>query len=45
MVYFHVDIAGVFAALLVIIVIGIVVEYGVFHSIEKMTLKKWGMSR
>ena len=41
----NVDIAGVFAALLVIIVIGIVVEYGVFHTIEKMTLKKWGMSR
>lgn len=41
----NVDIAGVFAALLVIIAIGIVVEYGVFHTIEKMTLKKWGMSR
>lgn len=41
----NVDIAGVFAALLVIIVIGIVVEYGVFHTIEKITLKKWGMSR
>ena len=41
----NVDIAGVFAALLVIILIGIVVEYGVFHTIEKLTLKKWGMSR
>ena len=41
----NVDIAGVFAALLVIIAIGIVVEYGVFHTIEKITLKKWGMSR
>ena len=41
----NVDIAGVFAALLLIIAIGIVVEYGVFHTIEKMTLKKWGMSR
>ena len=36
----NVDIAGVFAALLVIIAIGIVVEYGVFHTIEKITLKK-----
>ena len=41
----NVDIAGVFAALLVIIVIGIVVEYGVIHTIEKMTNKKCWISR
>lgn len=41
----NVDIAGVFAALIVIIIIGIIVEYGVFHTIEKRTVKKWGMVR
>lgn len=41
----NVDIAGVFAALIVIILIGIVVEYGVFHVIEKNTIKKWGVVR
>ncbi len=41
----NVDIAGVFAALIVIIIIGIVIEYGVFRTIEKYTVKKWGMVR
>lgn len=41
----NVDIAGVFAALLVIIAIGIVVEYGIFSTIERMTIRKWGVSR
>ena len=36
------DIAGVFASLLVIVFIGIVVEYLLFHIIEKQTVKKWG---
>ena len=39
------DIAGVFATILVIILIGLVVEYGVFRTIENHTFKKWGMSR
>ena len=38
------DIAGVFGALIVIIVIGIVVEYGIFRVIEKNTVRKWGMT-
>ena len=41
----NVDIAGVFAALLVIIAIGVVVEYVVFRLLDKHTLKKWGVSR
>ncbi len=41
----NVDIAGVFAALIVIVIIGIVIEYGVFHTIERNTVKKWGMVR
>lgn len=39
----NLDIAGILAAILVIIIIGILVEHGVFNTIEKMTLKKWGM--
>ncbi len=41
----NMDIAGVFAAILVIIVIGAVIEYGIFRVIENRTFKKWGMSR
>lgn len=41
----NVDIAGVFAALLVIIGIGIIVEYGVFRFVEKHTIKKWGLRK
>ncbi len=41
----NVDIAGVFAALIVIMIIGIVIEYGIFRTIEKRTVKKWGMVR
>ncbi len=41
----NVDIAGVFAALLVIVAIGIVVEYGIFSTIERLTIRKWGVSR
>ena len=41
----NMDIAGVFATILVIILIGLVVEYGVFRTIENHTFKKWGMSR
>ncbi|MBQ9827412.1 MAG: ABC transporter permease subunit [Lachnospiraceae bacterium] len=41
----NMDIAGVFAAILVIIIIGAVIEYGIFRVIENRTFKKWGMSR
>lgn len=37
------DIPGVYAALIIIILIGIVVEYLVFNKIEKYTTKKWGL--
>ena len=39
------DIAGVFAALIVIIIIGIIIEYVVFSTIERNTVRKWGMVR
>ncbi len=38
------NIAGVFAALIVIILIGVFVEYVIFRSIEKMTVRKWGLT-
>ncbi|MBQ8198889.1 MAG: ABC transporter permease subunit [Lachnospiraceae bacterium] len=41
----NVDIAGVFAALLVIVAIGAVVEYVVFRYIEKNTIRKWGIGK
>ncbi len=40
----NLDVAGVFAALIVIIIIGIIIEYGVFRTIEHNTIKKWGMT-
>lgn len=39
----NVDIAGVFAALIVIVLIGMVIEYGFFSQIEKHTVRKWGI--
>lgn len=41
----NIDIAGVFAALIVIIIIGIIIEYGLFRTLERNTVKKWGMVR
>ena len=37
------DMAGVFAALIVIIIIGVIVEYGIFRTVENHTVRKWGM--
>ncbi|MBS5653110.1 MAG: ABC transporter permease subunit [Eubacterium sp.] len=39
------DIAGVFATIIVIVIIGIIVEYGLFRTIENKTFKKWGVTR
>lgn len=36
---------SVYAALILIIVVGVVVEYGIFASVEKQTVRKWGMVR
>ncbi len=41
----NLDIAGIFATIIIIILIGFVIEYGVFRGIEKKTLQKWGMTR
>jgi NitT/TauT family transport system permease protein len=37
------DIAGVFSGLLTVIVIGLVVENLIFRTIERMTVKRWGL--
>jgi NitT/TauT family transport system permease protein len=37
------DIAGVFSGLLTVIVIGLVVENLIFRTIERMTVRKWGL--
>lgn len=37
--------AEMYATLIVIVIIGIIVQYGILEPIEKNTVKKWGMSR
>ncbi len=37
--------AEVYATLIVIIIIGVIVQYGIIDTIEKHTIKKWGMSK
>lgn len=37
--------SSVYAALILIILVGVVVEYGIFANIEKHTVRKWGMIR
>ena len=39
------DLASVYASIIIIILIGLVVEYGIFRTIENKTFKKWGMTR
>jgi len=38
------DIANVFAGLLTVIIIGLVIENGVFRTIENRTIRRWGMA-
>ena len=37
--------AEMYATLIVIIIIGLIVQYGILSPIENATVKKWGMSR
>ncbi len=39
------DYVSVYASMILIIIVGIIVEYGIFANIEKHTVKKWGMVR
>ena len=36
---------SIYAALILIILVGVIVEYGIFSTIEKCTVRKWGMIR
>ena len=40
---YQMDTAGTFAALVVIMIIGILIEHLLFNSLEKHTIRKWGM--
>jgi sulfonate transport system permease protein len=37
------DIAGVFCGLLTVIIIGLIVENLIFRTVERLTVKRWGM--
>lgn len=37
--------AEMYATLIVIIMIGLVVQYGILEPVEKCTVKRWGMSK
>jgi NitT/TauT family transport system permease protein len=39
------DTAGVFAGLMVVMIVGLVVEAGIFQTIERVTVRRWGMQR
>lgn len=40
-----IDYPSVYAAIILIIAVGVIIEYGVFRTIEKHTVRKWGMVR
>ena len=40
-----IDYPSVYAAIILIIIVGLIVEYGIFQIIEKKTVRKWGMVR
>ncbi|MBE5865960.1 MAG: ABC transporter permease subunit [Lachnospiraceae bacterium] len=40
-----IDYPSVYAAIILIIIVGVIVEYCVFRVIEKLTVRKWGMVR
>lgn len=39
------DYPGVYAAIFLIIAVGVTIEYGVFQWIERVTVRRWGMVR
>lgn len=40
-----IDYPAVYAAIILVIIVGVIVEYGIFLQIEKATVRKWGMIR
>jgi NitT/TauT family transport system permease protein len=41
---YYLETAAVFAGLATIVLIGLLVEYGIFRTIEERTIRRWGMS-
>jgi NitT/TauT family transport system permease protein len=39
------DTAAVFAGLMTVMIVGLVVEAGIFQTIERVTVRRWGMQR
>jgi len=42
---YQLETATVYASLVIIIILGLIIEYGLFANLEKRTIKKWGMVR
>ena len=40
-----IDYPAVYAAIILVVIVGVIVEYGIFLQIEKATIRKWGMVR
>lgn len=40
-----IDYPALYAAIVLIIIVGVIVEYGIFQTIERLTVRKWGMVR
>ena len=40
-----IDYPAVYAAIILVIIVGIIVEYGIFQQIERVTVRRWGMVR
>lgn len=38
-----IDYPAVYAAIVLVVIVGVIVEYGIFQQIEKATVRKWGM--
>ena len=38
-----IDYPAVYAAIILVVIVGVIVEYGIFQQIEKHTIRKWGM--
>jgi NitT/TauT family transport system permease protein len=41
---YYLETAAVFAGLVTIILIGLIVENGIFRTVEERTIRRWGMT-
>lgn len=40
-----IDYSALYAAIILIVLVGVIVEYGIFQTIERLTVRRWGMIR